>query len=138
MELLLVGEVLGGGESQSGRDNTLDGRVISQVHEEADAVHGAVDLEVLLEEAGGLKVDTHGSEDDAEILGVVVEHILALDEVGLATDLGTDLVVGQTGSGEERDLLATGNGGHGVDGGDARLDHLSGVGTLVRINRLAL
>jgi len=65
-------------------------------------------------------------------------HILVLDEGCLTANLGTDLIVGQTSSGEERDLLATGNGVHDVDGRDTSLDHFLGVLTLEGVNGLTL
>ena len=138
VHLLLVGQVLCGGQSESWGDDTLDGWVVGVVHEEHDTVHGSVDLELLLEETGGLQVDTHGSENNGEVLLGVVEYVLALDEGGLTADLSTDLVVRQTGSREERNLLTSGNGGHGVDGRDASLDHFLGVDPLIRVDRLAL
>jgi hypothetical protein len=48
----------------------------------------------------------------------------------LPADLRRDVVVGQARGGEEGDLLAAGDGVHDVDGGDAGLDHLLGVGAL--------
>ena len=65
-------------------------------------------------------------------------HILVLDEGYLTANLGTDLIVGQTSSGEERDLLATGNRVHDVDGRDTSLDHFLGVLTLEGVNGLTL
>mmetsp|Transcript_8763 Transcript_8763/g.12022 ORF Transcript_8763/g.12022 Transcript_8763/m.12022 type:complete len:403 (-) Transcript_8763:296-1504(-) len=138
VHLLSVGQVLGGSEGETGRDDTLDGRIVGEVHEEDDTVHGAVHLEVSLEEAGSLHVDTHGSEHDDEVLFGVILHILVLHEGGLATNLGTNGVMRETGGGEERDLLTTGDGVHDIDGGDTSLDHLLGVVSLERINRLTL
>ena len=40
----------------------------------------------------------------------------------------------ETGSGKERDLLASGDGVHDVNGGDTRLDHLLGIGALAGID----
>jgi hypothetical protein len=54
------------------------------------------------------------------------------------THLGGDIVVRQTGGGEERDLLATGDGVHAVNGGDAGLDHLLGVRAHLRVDGLAV
>jgi hypothetical protein len=68
------------------------------VHEKDHSIHGAVDLEVSLEESGSLKVDSHGSENDGEVLLVVVVDILTLYKRGLSADLGSDFVVRETGS----------------------------------------
>ena len=68
----------------------------------------------------------------------MIKHILLLYEGGLTTNLGTDLIVGETSSGEERDLLSSGDGVHDIDGRDTRLDHFLGVHSLIGVNRLAL
>ena len=138
VHLLLVSEMLGGGQSQSGGDDTLDGGVVSVIHEEHDSVHGAVDLEVGSEESSDLHVDSHSGEHNGEVFVGVIKDVLALDERGLSADLGSDLVMRESGSGEEGDLLSSGDGGHGIDGGDTSLDHLLGVNSLVRVNWLTL
>lgn len=138
--LALVGQELGGSQSQAGSDDTLDGRIVGQVQEQTHVLHGTVLLEVLLEESGSLHVHTHSGEHDGEVVGVVIQHGLArqLDETGLTTDLGGDFVVGQTGGGEDGDLLATGNRVHHIDGRDTGLDHLLGVDTRPGVDGLAL
>ena len=138
VHVFLVRQVLGGREGQSWRNDTLDGWVVGVVHEEDDTVHGAVHLELLLEETSGLQVDTHSGEDQSEILIGVIQHILALDEGGLTADLGTNVVVRETGSGEKRNLLSSGNRGHGIDGGDTRLDHFLWIHSLVWVDWLTL
>jgi hypothetical protein len=56
-------------------------------------LHGTVLLEVLLEEAGSLHVDTHGSEHDGEVIFVTIHDTLALlDETSLTANLGSNLV----------------------------------------------
>lgn len=50
-----------------------------------------------------------------------------VDQACLTTNLCSDFIVGKTGSGENGDLLSSGNGVHGVDGGDTSGDHLFGV-----------
>lgn len=138
--LALVSQELGGGQRQTRRDDSLNGRVVGQVQEEAHVLHGAVLLEVLLEEPGRLHVDTHGREHDGEVVLVVVHDGLAgdLDETGLSTDLGGDFVVRQTGGGEDGNLLTTSDGVHDVDGGNAGLDHLLGIDTRPWVDGLAL
>eukprot|EP01084_Bolivina_argentea_P071534 130022_1 len=99
----IVGQVLGGGQGQTGGHDTLNGGIVGQVQEEHGLLHGTVLLELATEETGSLLVDTHSGEDDAEILLLA----LLLDQTGLAHNLGGDLVMGETGTGEEGDLLAT-------------------------------
>ena len=138
VHLFLIGKMLSGREGKSRSNNTLNGGIVGVVHEKAHTVHGAVDLEVLLEETSSLKVDTHSGEDNSEVLLVMIVDILSLDKGGLTTDLSTNLGVRKTGSREERNLLASSNRGHSVDSGDTRLDHLSGILSHVRVDRLTL
>ena len=100
-------------------------RVVGQVQEQRDTLHTAVLLEVAREETTSLHVHTHGGEHDREVLLVSVMDVLGglVDQTGLATDLGGNLVVRQTGGGEDGDLLTTGDGVHGVDGRDTGGDH---------------
>mmetsp|Transcript_9018 Transcript_9018/g.30566 ORF Transcript_9018/g.30566 Transcript_9018/m.30566 type:complete len:578 (+) Transcript_9018:341-2074(+) len=137
----VVGQVLGRGERNARGDDALDGGVVGQVEEEGHALHGAVLLEVVLEEARRLHVDAHGREHNGERLLRVIARgrlLRLLDEARLAADLGRDVVVRETGRREERDLLPAGDGVHAVDGGDARLDHLLGVGAHLRVDGLAV
>ena len=138
MHLLGVSQVLGSGQSETRRDDSLNGGIVSQVHEQHDTVHGAVNLEIGLEETSSLHIDTHSGEHKGEVLLRMIMNILVLDQGGLTTNLGTDGVMGETGGREERNLLATGDGVHDIDGGDTGLDHLLRVVTLERINWLAL
>lgn len=72
-------------------------RVIGQVEEQRHAFHRARLLEITSEESRGIQVDTHGAEDNAEVVLVVVMcalvHILILHETSLTTDLCGDFVV---------------------------------------------
>ena len=138
MHLLSVGQVLGSGQGETRRDDSLNGGIVGQVHEEHDTVHGSVHLEIGLEETSSLHIDTHSGEHKGEVLLRMIMHILMLDQGSLTTNLGTDGVMGETGGREERNLLATGDGVHDIDGGDSGLDHLLRVVTLERINWLAL
>lgn len=110
--------------------------IVRQVSEHSDTLHRAVLLEVLGKETGSLQVHTHSTEDDGEVVVVHVLGTLALvlDKTGLTTDLSSNLVVRKTRSREDGDLLTTGNGVHGVDGGDTGGDHLLGVHTRVRVD----
>ena len=57
-----------------------------------------------------------------KVLPVGVLDALELDK-RLVCDLGGHLIVGESGSGYDRGLLVAQDGVHGVDGGDAGLDH---------------
>lgn len=138
VHVFLVGKMLSGREGKSRSNNTLNGGIVGVVHEEAHTVHGAVDLEVLLEETGSFEVDTHSGEDNSEVLLVVIVDVLMLNEGSLTTDLSTNLGVRKTGGREERNLLTSGNGSHRIDGRDTSLDHFSGVLSHVGVNGLTL
>jgi len=138
VHLLLVSEVLSSGEGETGSNNTLDGGIVGQVHEQDNRVHGAVDLEIGLEESSSRFGDTHSSENNGEVLFGVIVDILVFNERGLSADLGTNLIMGETVGREEGDLLSTGDGVHDINGGDTSLDHFLGVISLERVNRLSL
>jgi hypothetical protein len=143
--LELIGVVLSGGEGETGSDNTLDTttgqwtflsklwpylrRVVCQVQEQGNTLHTAVLFEVLGEETTRLQVDTHGTEDNREVVVVVVVYPLGRlsDQTGLSTNLRGNLVVRKTRGREDRDLLSTGNRVHRVDGRDTGRDHFFGV-----------
>ena len=57
-----------------------------------------------------------------------------LDQASLPADLGGDVIVRESCGREQGDLLPSGNGVHGIDGGDAGLDHLLRVGALCRVD----
>lgn len=103
--------------------------VVCQVQEQSDTLHTAVLLKVPREEATCLQVDTHGTEDDGEVVLVVVVHALVglSNQTGLSTNLGGDFVVGETGRRKDGNLLATGDRVHRVDGGDTGGNHFLGV-----------
>jgi len=72
VHVFLVGKMLSGGKGKSWGDDTLNGWIVCVVHEKDDTVHGAVNLEIGLEESSGLKVDTHCCENNSEVLiGVI-------------------------------------------------------------------
>ena len=138
MHLFLVSQMLSGGKSKSWGDNSLNGGIIGMIHEKDNSIHGAINLEVSLEESSSFQVDTHCRKNNGEVLITVIKHIFSFDKGSLSTDLSTNLVMGETSSGEEWDLLSSGNRGHGINGGDTCLDHLLGVDSLIRINWLTL
>lgn len=103
-------------------------RVVRQVQEQGNSLHTAVLLEIASEESAGFQVDTHGTEDDGEVVRVIIVNALGgLDQTGLSADLGSNLVVGQTSGGEDGNLLTTSNRVHGINGRDTCRDHLLGV-----------
>ena len=138
----LVGVVLGGGQGKSWCDNTLDTvvaslaseysrmedvlrRVVCQVQEECDSLHRAVLFEIPGKEPAGFQVNTHSTEDNGEVVFVVIMDALGgLDQTGLTTDLSSDFVMWETGGREDWDLLTTGDGVHGINGGDTGRNHL--------------
>ena len=116
----LVGEVLCCGQSKTRSNDTFDavGRkrvqnirlsrslplryrnrraysrgLVCQVDEHGDTLERSVLFEILLEESGGLHVDTHGCEHNGEVVLVAVEYAFggSLHETGLSTDLCGDL-----------------------------------------------
>lgn len=61
-----------------------------------------------------------------------------LDKRSLTTNLGGNLVVRETSSGEERNLLTTSDGVHHIDGRNTSLNHFLRILSLIRVNGLAL
>lgn len=113
-------------------------RIIGQVQEQRDPLHTTILLEITSEETARLQIHTHGTKDNAEILLMVVMRalvlLLLLHQPCLSTNLRRNLVVRQTGGGEDGDFLATRDGVHGVDGGDAGGDHFFGVLAGIRVD----
>ena len=93
MLLELVRIIFRGGESQAGRDDALDSRIVSQIQEQRHSIQRAVFLEVLFEKSGGLHVDTHGRKIHWEVVLVAVVYILrwALDKTSLPHNLRRNL-----------------------------------------------
>mmetsp|Transcript_22306 Transcript_22306/g.53512 ORF Transcript_22306/g.53512 Transcript_22306/m.53512 type:complete len:283 (+) Transcript_22306:600-1448(+) len=132
----LVREVLRDGQRETRGDDPLDRGIVGKVKEEAHVLHRAVLLEILLEKARRLHVDTHGREHDGEVGLARRLHVLLLllHETGLPADLGGDFVVGKTGGREKGDLLPARDRVHRVDRGNTGLDHLLGVDTRRRVD----
>ena len=125
---LFKGQILGGGEGHTGRGDTFHGRVVGQIGEQHRPVDGAGAAELGDEVLRLLEGDADGGEHHGEG-GGVIQHL------GLPGDLSRQPGVGQTGSGENGQLLATHQRIQTVDGGDARLDELIGVVTGGGIHR---
>lgn len=107
-------------------------RIVGEVQEKGSAAETAILFEVAGEETSSFQVHTHRTEDDREvvlmsIVRTLVCDTLLLDKTGLSADLSGDLVVRQTGGGENRDLLTAGDRVHGINGRDTGGDHLLGV-----------
>ena len=98
VHVFLIGKMLSSGQGESWSNNTLNSGVIGVIHEQDDTVHGAIHLEVVLEETGCLQVDTHCSEDNSEVFFRVIKDIFALDKGGLSTNLGTNIIMRKTSS----------------------------------------
>mmetsp|Transcript_86354 Transcript_86354/g.171429 ORF Transcript_86354/g.171429 Transcript_86354/m.171429 type:complete len:388 (-) Transcript_86354:419-1582(-) len=122
-----VGEVFCCGQGKPRCHNALDCWIVRQVHEEHNVLHGSILLKVVSEKAGGLHVDTHGTEDYAKVLGRMVHNIFALHKGCLPAHLRCNFIVGKTSSREERQFLTSDHGIHGINCTDASLDHLFGV-----------
>ena len=131
MHILFKGQILRGGQGHTGGGDTLDGRVVCQVGEQHGPVDGSGALEVLDKELGFLKGDADGGEHHGEVF-VRTEH------PGLPGDLGRQRGVGQAGAGENGQLLAPDQGVQTVDGGNAGLDELGGVGPGSRVHGQAV
>mmetsp|Transcript_3797 Transcript_3797/g.8856 ORF Transcript_3797/g.8856 Transcript_3797/m.8856 type:complete len:200 (+) Transcript_3797:1154-1753(+) len=65
----------------------------------------------------------------------MIQRVLALHEGSLTAHLSRNLVVRKTSSGEQRQLLATNDGVHGVDGGDTGLNHLLRIDSRLGVER---
>lgn len=93
--LALISQKLGSGQGETWGNNSLDGGIVGQVQEQAHVLHRAVLFEILLEEPGGLHVDTHSCEYDGEVVFVIVQYRFSreFDKTSLPTNLGSDFVV---------------------------------------------
>ncbi len=104
-------------------------RIVGQVEEQRNAFHASILFKVFREEAACFQVDTHSTEDNGEVLFMVVMNGLCWfrDETGLSANLCSNFIVRKTSSREDGDFLATGNRVHGVDGRDTGRDHFFGI-----------
>ena len=109
MKATLIGKVLGGRQRDTRRDDALDGGVIGQIEEQHGPLQRAVLLKVLLEEVRSLHGDSHGGKNNGKLvaspsgsLGVAMASLgclpalAAVDQAGLAADLGGNVIVGET------------------------------------------
>src|SRR5208337_442510 len=123
----LESKVFGSGEGETGSDDTLDGRVIRKVEEDNRPLQRTGALEVLHEVVRFFLGDTHGSEDYREVLGRAGHFCLA-------GNLQRNIVVRETCTREDRELLATDKGVGPVDRGDTGLDEIRRHAPCVRVD----
>jgi hypothetical protein len=110
-------------------------RIVGQVQEQSDTLQTSILLEISGEETSSFQVDTHSSKDNREILLVsimctLIRDTLLLNQTSLSTNLSSDFVMRETGSGENWNLLSTGNRVHRIDSRDTGGDHFFGVDLL--------
>ena len=100
--------------------------IIGKIQEERNPLHASVLLKVAREESTRLHVDTHGRENDGEVVLVSVMNTFCgfAYQACLSTYLCGDLVMWKTGGGEDGNLLSSGDGIHGVNGRNTCRNHL--------------
>mmetsp|Transcript_34359 Transcript_34359/g.77378 ORF Transcript_34359/g.77378 Transcript_34359/m.77378 type:complete len:274 (+) Transcript_34359:236-1057(+) len=106
VQISFVRQVLRGGQCQTRSNDTLDGGVVCQVEEQSSPLHGSTLLEIATEETGRFHVNSHGTEDNCEVVLVRVGGVLKLNKGRLAGNLCGDLIVRQSSRREDRDLLS--------------------------------
>ena len=129
---LLKGQILRGSQGHTGRGDALHGGIVGQVGEEDRPVDGTGAAELADKELRLLEGDADGGKHHGEVGAVIPQHL------GLPGDLGRQVGVGQTGAGEDGQLLPADQSVQAVDGGDAGLDELVGVVTGCRVHRQAV
>src|SRR6266571_621697 len=113
-------EILGGCQREPRGQDSLDRRIVGEVDEHGYVVEGALFLEVVPEETSLVGSNAHGCED-------CCEWLVCASDLGLAGDLGRDLVVRESGGGEQGEFSSSDECVHSVDGGDACLDEFSRI-----------
>ena len=121
------GQVLTGGERHTGSQEAFDGRIAGPVDVEDAALHSLAGCQLIGEQPRLAVGDADGREDHGE------GHI-ALDPRPLH-DPRCQIEAGQTRAGEHRQLLATHQRVHPVDGGEAGLDEVGQLSPARRIDR---
>ena len=112
MHALVKGQILRGGQRHAGRGDTLDSGVICKIAENHGAVYSAGAAELLNGELGLFKGDADSGEHDSEVFSVA-QHS------GLTGDLRCQICMGQTGGGEDGQLLAADQSVQAVNRADA-------------------
>ena len=99
MHVFLECEVLGEGQRTFRRDQTLNNRVVCEVHEHCNVGGNSALLKCPAEEICDIVLNTHCGKDDCEFLiGIIAQG-------SLLYDLSGELVVRKTISGENRKFL---------------------------------
>lgn len=92
-------EIFGGGQRAAGRDDTLDYRVVREVHEHRNTVHNIRVFKRSAEIFGDIVLDAHGGENDCKIV--------AVGNICLTHYLNGELVMLHAGTREYRELLTS-------------------------------
>mmetsp|Transcript_7860 Transcript_7860/g.10304 ORF Transcript_7860/g.10304 Transcript_7860/m.10304 type:complete len:283 (+) Transcript_7860:776-1624(+) len=138
MQITFICQILSSSQSKTGRNNTLNGRVIGQVQEQSSTLHGTGLFKVTAEETGGFHVHTHGTKHDGKVFFVSIHGVFLLHQRGLTGNLSSYFIVRQTSSRENGNFLTAGDGVHDIDSRNTSLDHSLGVITRRRVNRLTI
>ena len=138
MHLAVEGQMLGQGQGSARGYQTLHRRVIRQVEEHRYAGERATLREGIPKIGGDVIFNAHSSKDDHKLLrfGGLFPNRYA--QRRLAYDLGSQLVVRQPGCRKQRQLLASQERVHPVDGRDTGLDVVHRVDTCSRVDRLSI
>ena len=131
LHVLLKGQVFRSSQCHTRSGDTFYCRVICQVGEDNRTVDSTGLTEGVDEVLGLFERDTDGCEHNGEFL-VIAKNLC------LTGDLSCQSGVGQTGAGEDGKLLATDQSVQTIDGGNAGLDELCGIGTGCRVHGQAV
>ena len=127
MHALVKRQILGCRQRQTRGGNSLYRCIIGQVDEHNRAVNGAGLPEALLEEVCLLEGDAHGGKNHRE-------GLIGSPHLGLPCNLGSQLVVRQSGAGENRQLLSADQCIQAVNGRNAGLNKLLRIGPGRRVH----
>ena len=117
----IEGEVFRRGQSAAGGEDPFDNRIAGEVQEHGYPAEDAAILKGAAEVIGHVVGHAHGGEHDGKVRAAFVR------DLGLAGDLGGQLIMAHARAGENRQLLAPDQGHHTVDGGDAGFDVVAGI-----------
>uniref|UniRef100_A0A7C9AXN5 Uncharacterized protein n=1 Tax=Opuntia streptacantha TaxID=393608 RepID=A0A7C9AXN5_OPUST len=134
-----ISQIFCSGEGNTGRNDTLNRRVIGQIQKEGDSLHGSILLKITFEELCSFHVNTHSCEHNGKIvfftiLNEIVRLLQPLYQPSLTTDLCSNLIMRKTSSRKERNLLSSSNRIHDINGRNSSLYHFFWVSSLTRID----
>mmetsp|Transcript_13236 Transcript_13236/g.27456 ORF Transcript_13236/g.27456 Transcript_13236/m.27456 type:complete len:441 (-) Transcript_13236:62-1384(-) len=138
VQITFVGQILGGRQGQPGRNDPFNGGIIGQIQKQGRTLHGPGFFKIRAKKARRFHIDPHGPKDNGKVFFVRIHGILLLDQGSLTSNLRRHFIVGQTGGGENGNLLSAGNRVHDINGGNARLNHGLGVITRTGIDGLSV